>query len=445
MKINEFFIDEYLNYGSYDNFRKIGSLVDGLKPSARKCIYTIMLKNITAPKKLSSLKAVVADTTAYIHGDTSLIGVMVNMAQNFVGSNNIPLLKREGNFGNRCKQAASADRYIFTAKESYLDLLFMKDDEPILTQQIFEGDVIEYKHYMPILPLLLINGSEGLSVGFAQKILARNPVEIVSYIKKLLKNEEPTDKLLPYYKGFSGTITEREEGGFEFRGTFRKEGQKLIIEELPIGYDLASYLNVLNTLEEKKIISDYKDLSDTKKDKFKFEVKYKHLYTKTDDEILEELKLVKRVSENFTVMNENNIIQVFDNPYDILKRFVELRLDYYIKRKEYKIDKLEKDLLVLKNKLMFIKDVVSNKIIISNKTKKDITEALESLKCYSKIDDSFDYLLRMQIYSLTTEKINELKEIFIKTNSELEELKSKDIKEWYIEDLDALMSKLGTF
>lgn len=445
MKINDFFILEYLNYASYDNFRKIGSLVDGLKPSARKCIYTIMLKNITAPKKLSSLKALVADTTEYIHGDTSLIGVMVNMAQNFVGSNNIPLLKREGNFGNRCKQVASADRYIFTAKENYLDFLFMKDDDPVLTKQMFEGTIIEYRHYMPILPLLLINGSEGLSVGFAQKILARNPVEIVSCIKKLLNDEELTEKLIPYYRGFTGTIAEREEGGFEFRGSFKKEGQKLIIDELPIGYDLASYLNVLNTLEEKKIILNYKDLSDTKKDKFRFEIKYKDLYTKTDNEILEDLKLIKRVSENFTVMDENNIIKVFDNPFDILKHFVSLRLEYYEKRKTYKIEKIEKDLLILKNKLMFIKDVVSNKIVISNKTKKDITETLESLKYYTKIEDSFDYLLRMQIYSLTSEKINELKELFIKTNSELEELKNKNIKEWYSEDIDLLMSKLGNF
>lgn len=84
MKIDKFYLEEYLSFASYDNYRKIASYVDGLKPSARKCIYTVLKKNIATPKKVSSLKALVADTTSYIHGDGSLVGVIVNLAQNFV-------------------------------------------------------------------------------------------------------------------------------------------------------------------------------------------------------------------------------------------------------------------------------------------------------------------------------------------------------------------------
>lgn len=345
------------------------------------------------------------------------------------GTNNVPLLKREGNFGNRAKPANSADRYIFTCKEDYLESLFMSDDTDVLIEQIFEGDVIEPKYYVPVLPLLLVNGSEGVSVGFAQKILPRNPVDISNSIKEILDDKPISSKLLPYYNGFKGDIIEREDGGFEIRGTFKKVGKKIVIEELPIGYDLKSYKKVLNSLEEKKIISEYSDLTDTKKsNNFKFEVIYKDIDRKSDLEILEVLKLIKRVSENFTAMDEDNIIKVFQSPEEILRSFVKIRLEYYEKRKLNKIEKLEYELKILKNKLKFITDVINEKIFISNKTKEHIIKQLNDAGYYDKIEDSYDYLLRMQIYSLTNEKITELTNTYLKTKKELVELKNKNIK-----------------
>ena len=123
MKLSEFFKHEYCDYASYDNYRKIGSCIDGLKPSSRKCIYSIIKRNITNPKKVSQLKSDAASDTQYLHGDTALEGVIVGLAQDFTGSNNIPLLQREGSFGTRLIPAAAAGRYIFTCKEKYLDLI----------------------------------------------------------------------------------------------------------------------------------------------------------------------------------------------------------------------------------------------------------------------------------------------------------------------------------
>jgi len=442
MNINDFYMNDYLSFAGYDNWRKIASYVDGLKPSARKCIYTILSKNISNPKKVSQIKSSVAEYTSYIHGDDSLVGVIVNLAQNFVGANNIPLLKCEGNFGNRTQPSASAARYIFTCKEDYLDLIFNSDDNNVLIEQIFEGEKIEPKYYVPIIPLILVNGSEGLSVGFSQKILPRNPIDLVNAIKEILDDKEISIDLIPYFKGFSGKVFRREEGGFEIHGTFKKIGDKLVIDELPIGYDLKSYKKVLNTLEEKKVISDYNDLTDTKTDKFQFSIKYKDLDKKTDYEILETFKLIKRVSENFTTMDENNVVKVFSDEKEILKNYVNIRLQYYTKRKEYKIEKIEYELLILRNKLKFISDIISKKLIISNKSKQNIIEQMDELNYYNKIEDSYDYLLRMQMYSLTSEKIDELKTQLLNKKNELNELKNKDIKDWYKEDLDKLMEKI---
>lgn len=383
---------------------------------------------------------IVSHNCSYIHGDSSLIGVLVGMAQRFVGSNNIPLIKNEGNFGSRWKPVASAARYIGTSKELYLNMLFMKDDEPVLIEQTFEGDIIEPKYYVPLLPLILVNGSEGISIGYAQKILPRNPLEIYEVIKHIIKEEQITEKLLPYYNGFTGKILEREEGGFEIQGTFKKMGMKLIIDELPIGYDLKSYNKVLQNLEDKKVISSYKDLTDTKKDKFLFEIKMKDIDILTDDEILDKLKLIKRVSENFTVMDENNKVCLLKDQFEILNRFVNIRLEYYQKRKDYHIQKIETDLKILANKLKFIKGIITNEIIINKKSKLEIEAQLVD---FDKFDDSYDYLLKMQIYSLTSEKLENLIEEYKNKGIKLKELKKKGTSELYLEDLEILFKNLS--
>ena len=118
MKITDFFKVDVCNYASYDNYRKIASIVDGLKPSGRKCLYTFIKNNITQPKKVSQLKSETAGATNYLHGENALAGVIVNLAQNFTGSNNIPLFTRDGAFGTRLIPEAAADRYIFFSKRA---------------------------------------------------------------------------------------------------------------------------------------------------------------------------------------------------------------------------------------------------------------------------------------------------------------------------------------
>lgn len=427
----EFFNTDYVNFASYSNLRMIASVMDGQKNSSRKVLYTIMEKNIKDEIKVSQLGSKVAEFTEYLHG--SLDGVIVNLAQNFAGTNNIPLLTREGNFGTRFTHEASASRYIYTFGSAEFFKLFNKDDNEILLHQTFEGNKIEPRFFVPELPILLINGSEGVSSGFAQKILPRNPSSVASAIRQSLSGQEVDETLLvPYYVGFNGTI-ERGETPTQWvmKGRVKKTAMnKVEISEVPVGYDLMGYLDVLDTLEERKIIQSYVDKSEN--DQFLFEVTIpsKVLKDSTDDDLLQLLKLVKRVSENYTVIDENNKIKIFDSALDILNHYVRVKLQYVEARKQNQLECLKTDISVASSKYEFISRIISGELIVGNRKKTDIVADLDQVDSIIRVNDSYDYLLNMNIVSMTEERLEQLKDS-IETNQKtlysLEQTKINDI------------------
>lgn len=439
--ISEFFNQEYLDYSTYDNYRSFANIVDGLKPSARKCLYTYLDKNITDQRKVEQMQSLVADYTNYIHGGNSLYGVIVGMTQDFVGSNNIKYFEKKSNFGSRFEQEASAGRYIYNHLTKDIRKIYMKDDDNILIDQYFEGEKVEPKFFVPIIPMLLVNGSDGLSLGFRQLILPRNPLDIISNIRSYLQKGRFVKEMMPWYKGFKGTIEKYDEKSFAIYGKITKSSSLIDITEVPIGYDLVTYLELLESLLEKKIISFKKDESD--KDQFQTKVKVdKKLYEKDDIEILENLKLVRKYTEQYVAMNENNRVEVFEDVFQILERFITIRLEYYQKRKEYLIKELEKEINVLKNRLLFLKLVLEEEIEVRNVKKDALVKVLESHKL-EKIDDSFDYLLNMAIYTLTKEKFDNLINTYKIKKQEIKDLEKKDIKDWYLEDLKDLEKIYG--
>lgn len=441
MNITDYFNIDVCNYASYDNYRKIGSVIDGLKPSSRKCIYTIIKNNINSPKKVSTLKSDTAAQTQYLHGDQSLEGVLVSLAQDFIGSNNIPLLKREGAFGTRLIPAAAAGRYIFTCKEDYLDKIFKKDDDPILIEQKFEGDVIEPKFYVPILPMLIINGSIGLTTGFSQKILQHNPKDVIAYIEAKLQKKKNLPKLKPWFKNFIGDVEESKdkgEGSWIIKGKVNKiSGNEIEITELPINYTLESYTEVLDKLEDEKQIKEYKDLSDD--GKFKFRVKLSRTdqgISANDTDILEKLKLVYLVTENFTSFDENNKVIEYKNIYELLDHYYDVRLEYYDKRKTWLINDYTRRIVESVSRYVFINGVISGDIVIAKKDDEQIIKQLEKVDKIIKINDSYDYLLMMPMRSMTKTNLDKLKEQIKKLKEELDELKKISIEDMWQKDLN---------
>ena len=447
IQITDFFNTDYCNFSSYDNYRKLASIIDGLKPSARKCIYIILKDKIKELFKVQNLCARVSEKTNYIHGAISLYGVIVGLAQDFVGTNNVPLLQRKGNFGNRLIPEASADRYIFTCSEKYLTDIIKEEDDDVLVEQVFEGKVIEPKFYVPIIPLILVNGSVGLTTGFTQKILPRDPNELINWINCKLDKTKFKGKLLPYYKGYLGTVKEVEKGVYDIIGSYEKiSSNRIRITDIPCGpgiggyRDLKSYLAVLDKLVDTKKIKDYYDKSES--NKYDIEVVFfrneKNGLDIDKDDLIKELKLVKTVNESYCSLNEDNKVVEYKSVEDILNNYFKVRYKFYEKRKENIINKLTNKILTEVSKYTFIKGVIDGDIVLQNKSEEQIVKKLEKTKNIIKVNDSYDYLLNMPLSSITKEKYNKLKEQIKELNVELTTVKKQTVEDMWKTDLKKL-------
>jgi DNA topoisomerase-2 len=406
--ISEFFANEYSQFGIYASYRSIANYIDGLKPSARKVIYTIDKNNIKS-LKVAQCAAKVSEQTNYLHGETSLFGVITNLAKDYPGSNNMSILEADGNFGSRFINQASAPRYIYTGKKDIFDKIFNKSDRDILISQQFEGDVIEPRFYVPTIPFLFVNGSQGIGNGFAQHILPRNVDEIKKYIIAKIQGKRSNVKLAPYFHGFNGNIIQDPENSdkWHIRGKLNVKNLNTIeITEVPIGYELNSYLTVLDNLVSEKKIKDYEDHSEN--DNFKFIIKVTRDIARLPEQKLYSMfKLSKSVTENYTCVGEDNSIVEFKSAKQIIDSYIDIRMDYYIKRKKLILSDMKHKLNIFANKLKFVKGIMDSKINVNKVSKDNIVKQLDTLK-FTRIDNDYDYLLRMPIYSFTKETLTSL-------------------------------------
>jgi DNA topoisomerase-2 len=458
---------ELIHFSIYDNLRSIPSLCDGLKPSQRKILYYMLKKNKKDLMKVAQLSGYVSAETAYHHGEASLQGAIINLAQNFVGSNNINLLYPDGNFGSRlqCGKDAASPRYIFTRLSDATDIIFNAHDTPLLHFLNDDGTLIEPEWYLPIIPMVLVNGCEGIGTGYSTYIPSFNPKDIVANLINMIDDENYVPSpLKPYFQGFNGTVEEIEKGSYITKGKWERLSDKQIkITEVPVGMGITIYKEFLESLIENNLSKKVNDKTSKAKKK-KFELK--DVQNKTKDEnddicfivefknesdlddliksgtLEKELKLVKSFStNNMYLFNESLILTKYDTPVDILLDFFDIRIQYYIKRREYIIKKLKRELLILEAKARFIKEYIEGELQINKKSKDYIISLLEE-RDYPTEEDSYDYLLRLPIYSLTLEKINELNKQCETKKQELQLIKSKTGEELWKIDLQQLLKKL---
>lgn len=440
--ISEFLSFEYKEFAMYvvEN-RAIPSLIDGFKISQRKIINAasnIWKTGSEKHLKIFQLSGVVASTQYYHHGDSSLNSAIINMAQKF--KNNAPLLEEDGQFGSLRSPQAGAPRYIGTKLSKYFKLIY-KDFE-LLEYKEEEGEKIEPKVFLPIIPTVLINGGSGIAVGFATNILNRNITDIIdSCINHL--NEKKISSLNPKLNGFMGDYRKDIDNHKKWyiRGKFEKVNTTTIkITELPPSITYEKYEEILDKLIDDKHIVSY---DDNCKDNVNYTIKFTRydLEKLNDDGIIKLLKLEESETENFTTLDEFGKLKLFDKVEDILSYFVDFRLTYYQKRKDFMLNKMNYDLKMIGNRGKFIKLVLDNKIIINNKPKTEIISQIESNNL-EKIDGDYDYLLRMPIYSLTKEMFLKIKEDFTNKKVEIENLKLVLPKSMYLDDLKELKSKI---
>lgn len=426
--IKEFFAEDVRSFSIYDCQRSLPSGIDGFKPSMRKIVYGMLKKFPNQEVKVSIAAAGIQEVSCYHHG--SLEGTMVNMAQSFPGSNNVPFLEDIGQFGSRVSPAAAASRYIFTKLSDSFRKLYLKEDDSILVHLQDDGTVIEPEFYLPIIPTVLLNGSDGMGTGFACRILAYNPIHLVNACEEVIKKGKLKNDLTPWYRGYTGTV-EKIASQTVFTGVLTLDNTTTArITELPIGMFTQKYREVLNDLEDKGLVKSYVDNSSEEKTEFVVTCPRETL-RKSHDELIKLFKLVARDTENFTVWNERNKLRKFETAKDLVEWFVDYRLGKYEERRLALIAKSEEILAKLREKAVFIKFYLKHSKWFSESTKADIITKMTEVG-FKEIDD----LLNIKVYNLTAEQIEELNKKIADEESVLENLKSTTREDMYLKDLE---------
>jgi len=482
--VSDFINKDLIHYSNYDNIRSLPS-IDGLKPSTRKVLFCSFKRNLVKDIKVAQLSGYISEHGAYHHGEVSLQGAIIGMAQDYCGSNNINLMVPNGQFGSRLLggEDHAACRYIYTRLNKLAGIIYDKRDDPILHYMVDDdGKKIEPRNYMPIIPMILVNGTKGIGTGWSCNIPQYNPLDIVENIKKLIAGEQ-CEEMSPWYRGFKGNFKRLGKMSWICRGVHTIVGDNtVIISELPIGSWTDNYKKHLDYLiigsEEvkkdkkgKKIenvqwIKSYKDL--TTDSEVRFEVKFDAnilsdlLGKRTADGIsgVEELlKLTHKMTfKSMNIYDEKKKLVHFETDEDILIYYHGIRMRYYAKRKKYMLEQLKQELFLVGIRVKFILDVIKGKVLVNNVKKALVIKNLEDLD-YPKMVNSklvllkdikdgegdYQYLIGMPIYNLTSEKVEELQNERDKLQLEHDCLKGKTETVLWTEDLESFETEYAKF
>ena len=431
----EFINRELVLFSLYDNQRSIPSLCDGLKPSERKILYGCFKRNLKDEVKVAQLIGYISEHSAYHHGEQSLASTIVGMSQNYVGTNNINLLMPIGQFGTRNlggKDCASA-RYIYTSLNKVTRHIFNSNDFPLMNYIVEEGQKIEPNYYLPIIPMILVNGTEGIGTGWSTNVPCFNPREIIQNLKNKLNGGNFT-KMHPWYKGFTGDIIEdskKGNGSYIVNGKYywdEKDPNVLHIIEIPLKKWTRDYKNFLQGFMGIEVIEDKDNDKKGKKGKGKknknndgneekskekkkkpiiledikqnhsnnkvhFEIKFLPEFTEkfkeNDALLIKTFGLQSTLSlTNMVLFDQNGKIKRYTSIEEILNIFYDLRLELYDKRKVYMLSILKKDLGILSNKVRFIKAVISEELILKNKKRAILVNEL--------LDSGYDTMSKLE-------------------------------------------------
>jgi DNA topoisomerase-2 len=478
---SDFVNKELVLFSNLDNERSIPSIVDGFKPGQRKVMFTCLKRNDKREVKVAQLAGSVGEMSAYHHGEASLMGTIINLAQNFVGSNNINLLQPIGQFGTRLaggKDHASP-RYIFTQMSPLARHIFNVDDDAILNYLKDDNQKIEPEWYMPIIPLVLVNGADGIGTGWMTKIPNYNPREIVENMYRMLKGLDP-EEMTPWFKGYSGTIENLGDQRYVLNGEIASiSDTKVEIRELPVRTWTQTFKEqtmeaMLNGSEKTpSLIQDYKEYHTDKTVKFVVQMQADKLRAAELQKGLHQFfKLQTTLSTSSMVLfDAKGCLRRYESAEDILKEFYGLRLDYYHKRKQYLEGMLEAEALKLSNQARFILEKCDGSLTIENKKKKMMVDELQRrgydsdpIRKWKKSqndeaeldaeDDSealednldtaldYDYLLGMAMWCLTKEKKDALLKKKDEKHQELKKLRETSKEDLWKRDLREFLAKL---
>lgn len=450
MDVDELSYDTFVNkelvlYSEASNRRGIPDMVDGLKPSQRKVIYTCLMLG-DKELKVSQMAGIVSERSAYHHGEKSLNDTISNMAQDFVGSNNVNLMMPNGQFGTRLVgKCTSATRYIFTQITPVSKTLFRSEDASLLKHVNDDGQVVEPIRYLPVLPLAVINGCSGIGTGYSTYVPPHNPDDVMAAVLEVAEGRE-CPKISPWFRGWTGEVRTGTRPGYYVlcgRVDVASDGLTAIVSELPIGTWTDNFITMLKRyVESHNYIRDYNNSECTET-----EVRVKVTFFKptTRDEVVNSLKLETKIStNNMHLFDTNGTIRKYDTVEDIISDWVRFRLVAYDARKEHLLKSMTRKQLILGNKAKFIRMFAGGMLPIGGKSRELIDRKLDS-SGFDRIEGVYDYLLDMQFGALSAERAEKLNREVLDIGNTIDHVRASNSVSMMRNDLDEFCKARAAF
>ena len=468
----DFVNDELIHFSNEDNIRSLPNVMDGLKPSQRKIFWAALKRNLTSEIRVAQLAGYVSEKAAYHHGEVSLTGAIVNMAQNYVGSNNVNLLAPNGQFGTRLmggEDAASA-RYIHTELMPIVKALVKKEDDAILDYTDDDGLPVEPETYYPVVPLFLVNGALGIGTGFSTKSLPYNPVDLIGALRWRLSGgcADLSDvSLTPWWFGFKGKVVSSDSKTWITKGLYDfldDDACTIRIKELPIGCWTQDYKDFLE-----KMLVDQEDAKNAyaaavKKDKgaekpqmwiksyvsayndvdvdfiLHMDPEYYHEARAYPSEFEARFKLTTQYkTTNMVAFDVDGKIRRFDTAGQILERFYQTRLTKYGARKAHELGRMTKEISELEARLMFVKAVVEKRLVVANAEDDVLLKDLQKLGIPAISEGEglkgYEYVLKMRIDRIKASAVAELEKEVAEAKEKHAELEANTPESLWLADL----------
>ena len=452
---------ELVHFSKYDCDRSIPNLVDGNKISQRKVLYACFKRNLVKEIKVAQLAGYTSEHAAYHHGEQSLVGCIINCAQEFMGSNNINTLMPKGQFGTRIKggKDSASERYIFTHLNPLTKYIYNPDDNAVLNYQDDDGFLVEPDYYVPTLPMIAINGAKGIGTGFSCDIPSHSTLDVIKYIQAKL-NGKPLPEIAVYYEGFMGTIEKIKKDRYLIKGKYEIIGTDQIrVTELPVGTWTEDYKEFLESLIETKdckkskktfIVKSYVDMSTDTDVDFKIKLVQgtmnKLLPKQTDygcNELEKRFRLyTTKTTTNMYLFDSDQKLKKYETVSSIIDDYIPVRMKTYENRIKHLIEQLRREVLILSNKARFIQEQCDDVIDLRRKKQAEVIALLKN-RDYDIIDDdsNYKYLRMMRIEQMEEENIVKLLEECGKKEIELHELMKQTPSIMWQKELKEIHSK----
>ena len=450
LAISDFVRGDLVHFSHYNLQRAIPSVLDGLKVSQRKILFGCFKRRLFKEEiRVAQLAGYVSEHAAYHHGEASLCATITGMAQGFVGANNVPLLEALGQFGSRLSggdDAASA-RYIYTRLSAAATKLFPAEDVAVLRYLKEEGEDIEPAAYAPILPLVLLNGADGIGTGFSTSVPSFRPSEVLQRVKARVSGEASAEtpwNPLPFYAGFTGTI--RADGAdWHAEGVFARSALSALqvhVSELPVGTWTAPYLEFLDALVDKGTLLKYEDASTDTRVSLTLHFSPASPPPAEDAALQKLLKLTRKIGGgNMHLLDASGGVKRFDSASAILEAFLPHRLATYEARRGALIAAAEAALLKAREQAQFVDLIIQGKLKIMERSEAEFCAHLRDID-FVEIDGSFEYLLKMPMRSLTLETWEALLAEEGRMRLVAQRVRDTSAADMWLADLDALRAEL---